>query len=232
MLAQPESGIPFLPRPRLRDVSEPPKSLRRDAARNRRRILTVAAEVLAGRGLDTSMEDIAAVVGVGVGTLYRHFGSKAALIEAIFESGIDEQLETMTELGRAPRAWDGLCAIMRYLVDMQSRQPGIMQVIFSRIDAVPEVLRTRVEPVLTELVTRAQAEGKLRADFAATDVPIVTFALSRLAAVPSFGEGLARRYLEIFLKGLAPTADDVEVPPPLADDDFGAWFRATGDQGG
>lgn len=208
------------------------KSLRRDAARNRRRILVVAERVLATRGLDTSMEDIALAVGVGVGTLYRHFGSKAALIQAIFENGIDEQLETMTELARSPRAWDGLCAIMRYLVDMQSRQPGIMQVIFSRVDAVPDVLRARVEPVLTELVTRAKTEGSLRADFAATDVPIVTFALSRLTAVPSSGEALARRYLEIFLKGLAPTPDDVEVPGALPDDDFGAWFRAVGHQSG
>ncbi|WP_460776500.1 TetR/AcrR family transcriptional regulator [Microbacterium sp. GXF7504] len=212
-------------------MSEPYPTLRRDAARNRRRILTVAAEVFASRGLETTMEDVAGAVGVGVGTLYRHFGSKAALIEALFEDGVEAQLQVMLELGRAPRAWDGLCAVMRHLVETQLQEPGTIQVLYAGVDSAPEVLRTRVEPFLTDLVTRAKAEGLLRADFAATDVPIVAFALSRLGAMPTHGAPLARRYLEIFLKGMAPTPDDAEIPEPLADDDFGLWFRAVGGRG-
>lgn len=208
-------------------MSEARPAQRRDAARNRARILEVAAEVMAARGIDISMEEVAAAVGVGVGTLYRHFGSKAALVEALFESSIDGYLEKVAELSHRPRAWDGLCAVLRFLVETQAREPGTLQALYGRVDTAADVIRERVAPVLADLVARAKSEGALRADFAATDIPIVTFALGRLAVVPDLGPTLARRTLELYLKGLRPGDDPAPVPPPLLDDDFGAWFRVT-----
>ena len=63
----------------------PERPLRADAERNRRRILAAAAEVFADRGLDVSLDDIAAAAGVGVGTVYRRFPNKDSLIDALFE---------------------------------------------------------------------------------------------------------------------------------------------------
>jgi len=71
----------------------PPASerpLRRDAERNRLRILQAAREVFADRGFDASLDQVAAHAGLGVGTVYRRFADKDALIDALFEEGIDE----------------------------------------------------------------------------------------------------------------------------------------------
>ena len=69
-------------------MSDPRQPLRSDAERNRQRILAAAAEVFAERGLDVSLDDIAAAAGVGVGTVYRRFPDKDALIDALFEEKI------------------------------------------------------------------------------------------------------------------------------------------------
>jgi AcrR family transcriptional regulator len=75
-----------------RDLEHPPPALRRDAARNYHRILTAAREVLGESGADASMEEIAARAGVGVGTVYRRFASKDALIDELLRLALEEVL--------------------------------------------------------------------------------------------------------------------------------------------
>jgi len=172
------------------------------------------------------MEEIAATAEVGVGTLYRHFGSKAALIDALFEQRIDDLLRRVAEHADKPTAWEGLCAVMRFFVRSQTQERGVFEVMLARVDTAADVLRSRVEPVLSSLIARAKSEGAIRSDFAATDVPLLTATIARIARVPGHGPGLAERHLELLLKGLGPTGDTSTVPPPLADDDFGHWLAA------
>src|ERR1043166_6338645 len=92
-------------------VTSDSRPLRVDAARNRERILAAASEVFADRGLDVSLDDIARHAGVGVGTVYRRFPTKEALIEALFDSHL-AQLEALAENAVSyADSWDGLVAL-------------------------------------------------------------------------------------------------------------------------
>ena len=196
--------------------------LRRDAQRNLDRVLAAAERVLAERGLDATLEEIAAAAGVGVGTIYRRFPSKDALLEAVFERSVDASLGVLRECGSLASAWDGLREFLRRTVAGQSGDQGLHEFLFrDRSDR----LRERMEPPLTELVERAKAEGKLRADFRATDIPLLVMMLSRLAHTHrTLGPVMAKRYLEIVLKGLGPEPDQDTIPPPVDDEALGAWL--------
>jgi AcrR family transcriptional regulator len=192
---------------------------------NRERVLSAAERVFAARGLDASLEEIAEAAGVGVGTVYRRFPSKAALLEAVFERGVDTSAELLTECSALPSAWDGLREFVRRSVVQQGDDRGLHEFTYAREHF--DRLRERIEPPLTRLVERAKAEGALRADFRATDVPPLVFMLSRLAhSDRQRGLPMARRYLELVLNGLAPEAAQGPVEPPLDDDELGLWFAA------
>jgi AcrR family transcriptional regulator len=211
-------------------MSTPPV-LRRDALRNRERVLAAAERVFAERGIDATLEEVAAGAGVGVGTVYRRFPSKDALLEAVFERKLDAGVELLTACMQHPTAWEGLCEFLRTGVLQQSDDRGLHEFLYS--DGAGRSpfrqLRERIEPPLTRLVERAKAEGALRADFRATDMPLLILMLSRLAHTdPTLGPPMARRYLELLLKGLAPGPDPVPVEPPLDDDTLQEWFLAVG----
>ena len=92
------------------DTTERP--LRKDAERNRERLLAAASEVFAQRGLDVTMHDIAAHAGVGVGTAYRRFANKQEVIEALFEQRLDKVAALAEEALEDRDAWHGLCTYL------------------------------------------------------------------------------------------------------------------------
>src|SRR5688500_1594373 len=95
-----------------------PRPLRADAERNRARILAAAAEVFAERGLDVSLDDIAAHAGVGVGTVYRRFPDKDALIDALFEDKIDRVVALADDALEIEDPWEGFTTFMRGMCRM------------------------------------------------------------------------------------------------------------------
>lgn len=203
--------------------------LRTDAARNHARILAVAEDVFARKGLAATMDDVAAAAGVGVGTVYRRFGSKDGLIAALFGNRLDEFSGVVAEAVGRPSAWDGLSWLLREYVETQARSRALKELFSSVPESATEILRERVVPALADLVARAKAEGAVRDDFAATDIPVLTHTISGIAHdLPGQGLDLARRHLELLLKGIAATPDPVPVPPPLPDAEFASWLRSTG----
>ncbi|MEV6347628.1 TetR/AcrR family transcriptional regulator [Actinoplanes sp. NPDC051851] len=202
---------------------------RSDALRNRERVLTAAEQVFAARGLDASLEEVAAAAGVGVGTVYRRFPSKAALLEAVFERGIDLGVELLTECRELPTGWAALTEYLRRSLLEQSGDRGLHEFLYLAEAAGLHFdrLRTRVEPLLTAIVEQAKSEGALRPDFRATDIPPLILMLSRLSHTDRvLGPPLAHRYLELLLKGLAPSPDPVPITPPIDDDTLETWFTA------
>lgn len=200
-------------------------TLRADAERNRRRILEVADEVFATRGLDASIDDIAAASGVGIGTIYRRFHSKQGLVTALFQDRVDVFLPIAERIASGEDGWESLCELMRFFVESQAGSKAMQELFYESTDAAASMLRLRVEPLLRGVIERAKAEGALRDDFAPTDVPILTHAASTLGhSLRSHGPDLARRHLELLLKGIAATPDPHPIPPPLADDDFALWL--------
>src|SRR3982751_1271580 len=105
-------------------MSTAEKAPRRDAARNRQRILDAAKALFAERGLSVTLHDIARHAGVGVGTIYRHYPDKAVLIDLLFE----EQLEGMAHLARQaledPDPWHAVVWFHEQSLELQSRDKG------------------------------------------------------------------------------------------------------------
>src|SRR5947208_14159980 len=93
-------------------TATPDRSLRKDAAQNRERLLTAASELFAERGLNVTLNDIAHHAGVGVGTAYRRFANKEAVIDALFEQRLREVAALADDALRDDDAWNCLVSYL------------------------------------------------------------------------------------------------------------------------
>jgi AcrR family transcriptional regulator len=181
------------------------KPLRRDAERNRQRILRAAADVFTARGFEATLDDVAHHAGVGVGTVYRRFPNKEALAEALFHERLDGLVELAEQALAQPGAWDGLVWFLERAGALLATDRGMRQVLMFATygrDRVSEA-RSRMLPVVTQLVQRAQQQGKLRADVSPTDVPVIEFMLGTAAEYAQYSRpGIWRRYLALIVDGL------------------------------
>ncbi len=153
-------------------------SLRADAERNRERIVAAAQEVFAEWGLNAALEKIARRAGVGIGTLYRRFPTRANLIAASFERKMADYAAAAERALDNPDPWAGFCWLIHRICAMQATDAGLKDLITMRFPASSpaEELRDRALQDLEQLIGRAQRQGKLRPDFVATDVPMLLFA--------------------------------------------------------
>src|SRR3954468_15452289 len=104
------------------------RALRRDAARNRERLLDAAGELFAEHGLEVTLNDIAHHAGVGVGTAYRRFANKEEVIDAYFEDKLNQVAQLATEALEDPDAWQGLVTYIERSSAMQVQDRGLMQI--------------------------------------------------------------------------------------------------------
>ena len=211
--------------------SVPDRPLRRDAERNRQRILQAAAEVFATRGLGATMDDIAHHAGVGVGTVYRRFPDKELLIDALFEERI-ERLVDLAQQGLAqPDPWDGFVLFLEQGLADQACDRGLKELLLGTQHGRDRVERTRarLKPVVEELIERAKGAGALRQDFEGTDMAVIHL---MLGAAIDFTEDLApetwRRYLQLILDGLraSPEGQEPLTQPAIDDDTLDAAMQA------
>jgi AcrR family transcriptional regulator len=211
-------------------VPAPPSvPLRADAARNRRQILRAAAEVFAEQGADVPMEEIARHAGVGVGTLYRRFPDREALVVAVAHDSIQALVQKMrTAAEQEPRAWDALVRSMSYSQELKLSIPATSQPTATLPAAIkndPGIreLRRELTQVLGQLVDQAQAEGTLRTDVGAGDVAQL-FALVYRAGRSSRNarsDIAASRALAVILDGLRTSPHTTLPGQPLAPEDLG-----------
>jgi AcrR family transcriptional regulator len=184
-----------------------PRPLRRDAERNRRRILDAAAEVFAERGLGVSLDDIAHHAEVGVGTVYRRFPDKDALIDALFEEQMLAVVALAEEGLAFEDAWEGLEHFIRAALAKQAKNRGLKEMLLG-VRAVPlggcaPQGRDLIEPIVTRLIQRAQEQGSLRADFSPTDMPLVQVMVASVADYARHVDAdVWQRLLTVALDGL------------------------------
>jgi AcrR family transcriptional regulator len=209
------------------------RPLRRDAERNRQRILAAAAELLSERGLDATLDDVARAAGVGVGTVYRRFPDKESLIEELFRDRIDAMVKLAEQALTEPDPWQALVSYLEMASEMMAANTGLRQLLMFATYGKDRVCyaRDQMRPVVSKLVERAQASGDLRADFDASDMKLITYMLASAADyAASTKPEVWRRYLAMLIDGLRPARDTVtELPvPPLTADDLVAAMGAHG----
>ncbi len=188
------------------------RPLRRDAARNRDRILEAAGELFAVRGLGATLNDIAHYAGLGVGTVYRHFPDKDELIETLFETRVEEIVK-VAESGLAdPDPWHGLVSSLERMLEIQAADRGLRELVQESPAVLEHVVhaRSRLMPLATELLNRAQAAGAIRPDVDVSDLVITQVMLSAVVdAARDVDPVLWRRYLLLMLRGMATDPDRV-----------------------
>lgn len=201
-------------------TTEPHKPLRADAERNRRRILEAAAEVFGERGLGATLDAVAERAGVGVGTVYRRFPDKEALVDALFEERIDEVRAIADEAARLPDGWEALTTFMERALELHCHDRALKELVFSTAHGQDRVARARarIKPAVETLFERARDSGKLRSDVDVNDLPILQLMVT---AVIDYAQeaapGVWRRYLGILLDGLRAEHTPLE-PVSLSDD--------------
>ncbi len=192
------------------------RPLRRDAERNRQRVLQAAAEVFTERGLDVSLDEVARHAGVGVGTVYRRFRTKEDLVEALFMDRIDEVAALAEEAAEEADPWSGLVAFMEQMTAMLAGDLGLRQMLMFATYGRDKVwyARQRNAPLVARLVERAQAAGQLRSDLRQTDIPFIVFVLTEAAQLArQVSPEIWRRYLALVLDGLRPEREGVTPLP-------------------
>lgn len=181
------------------------RALRKDAAHNRELLLAAARELFAERGLGVTLNDVAHHAGVGVGTAYRRFANKEEVIDALFEEGLRDIAAVATEALEMTDAWEGLVGFLERSMQMQFGDRGLNQIMNDATlgdERVAEA-RTRIAPLITRLVTRAQEQGVVRPDLDQTDVIFIQVGLSAIMNQSRAIEpDLYRRYLVAFLDGI------------------------------
>jgi len=194
------------------------RPLRRDAERNRQRILKAASEVFTERGLDVSLDEVARHAGVGVGTVYRRFRTKEDLVEALFMDRIEELAALAEKATEAADPWSGLSCFMEQMTAMLAGNLGLRQMLMFAGYGRDKVwyARQRNAPLVTRLVERAQAARQLRSDLEQTDILFIVFVLSEAAQLArEVSPEIWRRYLALVLDGLRPERAGV-TPLPVA----------------
>ena len=179
--------------------------LRRDAERNRRRVLAAARKLIAERGLSVGYEEIAREADVGVGTVYRRFPTRDGLFHEVFYDRVDAVVGILEEAVVVEDPWEGLCQFMRRDFELQSSDRGLREFMLGRADSTELRQRAgeRIQPLVAELVERARAAGRLRADVGQGDIEIILAMLGGLMdASLHVAPDLWRRYLAIVLAGI------------------------------
>ncbi len=180
------------------------RPMRADAQRNVARLIAAAREAFSDRGADASMDDIARRAGVGSGTLYRHFPTKAALIEAVYRDGVVTLCQRGDELLRTLPPEEALFEWLRALVAYVTQKRGLAGTLLASIDK--DALFAQVHAMIAATgsahLDRAKAAGVIRADVELNDVIKLASAIAHAGEQSPEGEVLSDRLLRLAFDGL------------------------------
>lgn len=188
-------------------VSTPTR--RRDARRNRERLVTAARELVAVEGSDVAVREVARRAGVGMGTLYRHFPAKEDLLDAVLADAFEELVGVAEAARDEPDAWRGFRRFVEESLVLHARNRGLKDVFETHAHGRDraEAMRRRLRPLVEQIVRRAQEQGALRPDFAPEDVRLVFWGAARILELGGeVAPELWRRQLGFVLDGLRAEA--------------------------
>jgi AcrR family transcriptional regulator len=192
--------------------------LRADAVRNRTALLEAAHAVLRERGLATQMDDVAARAGLGVGTLYRHFPTKEALLDVVVRERHQTIVDAARAALRAPDPWEGFTSFLWRVAEMEAEDRTVTDLMLDahgRVDPAP--FYQEVSKAMRSLTRRARRAGAMRKDVSGEEAVMAVCAIGKHlragSGMPGAGAGGAdswRRLVRVIVDGMrapAPTAD-------------------------
>lgn len=186
------------------------RPLRADAARNREQLLAAARQVFAADGLGASVEEIARVAGVGMGTLYRRFPTKEDLVNELVQT----TLRRFVDLGEQARSrpdGTGLEFFLREVSVLQAENRGCLPRLWS--GSAENALVAAARRNIAALLVQAKAHGRVRQEVTGTDVTVILWSLR--GVIESSGATALtvwKRHLELILAGLRPSAEPLRSP--------------------
>ena len=185
-----------------------PRKLRADAERNRKRILEIAKEAFTRSGANISLDDVAKQAGVGSGTLYRHFPTRDALIEAVYRTEVEKLAAAEREFADRMPPIEALRAWMLLFVDYVATKQIIAPALNTLVGGSRKVFETSgslIIGAIHALVDRAIKSGDIRPDLDPLDLLRALVGVSNVASAPDWPQS-AKRIVEILIIGSRPPA--------------------------
>ncbi len=179
---------------------------RTDAQRNRLRILQVAKEEFTRSGANTSLDDIANHAGVGAGTLYRHFPTRDALLEAVYRSEVEKLAAAERKFAQTMSPIEALRAWMLLFVDYIAAKHIIAPALNTYVGGPSKLYegsRDLISGAINALVKRAIESGYIRKDLEPFDLLRALIGVSNVASGPDWQQS-ARRLVDILIAGSRP----------------------------
>jgi AcrR family transcriptional regulator len=185
-----------------RAAAKSPRSPRKDAVRNRDRVLVAATDLVRREGERVPMAQIAAQAGVGIGTVYRHFATRNDLLAALVYRSFGLALDNARAAADHPGpALDGIREF--FLATLRDREQFVLPLhggpaVFT---AATRHRQAEIRTALAALIERGQAAGELRADLTPVDLILSASLLSRPLAGTGDWDALGRRQIELMIEG-------------------------------
>jgi AcrR family transcriptional regulator len=183
-----------------------PRKPRADAQRNRERILEVAKEAFARHGANASLDDIAKQVGVGPGTLYRHFPTREELLQAIYRAELEKLAAAEQKFSQTMAPTDALRAWLLLFVDAIAAKQLIAPALNTLLGDPKKVFETsyaKMHQAIRALVKRGAESGDIRSDLDPVDLLRALIGVSNVASAPNW-QPSARRLVDILIAGSRP----------------------------
>jgi AcrR family transcriptional regulator len=177
---------------------------RADAQRNRARLLKTAKAAFAEKGAEASLDEIARTAGVGAGTLYRHFPTRDALIEAVYRRETEQLVAAATRLSGTHAPTAALREWLQLFVDYMATKHGMYEALNSIVGGTSELYSASTEQMtraIAKLIDRAAASGDIRSDFDPLDLLRALAGVANMSSGPD-GTKAAKRMIDILMAGI------------------------------
>lgn len=177
---------------------------RADAERNRALLLETAKAAFAEKGSAASLDEIARTARVGIGTLYRHFPTRDALIAAVYRNESQQLADAATRLSETRAPIDALREWMLLFVDYLAAKQGMAEVLNSVVGGASALYAAsgdQVKQAIGMLVERATASGDIRLDLDPLDLLRAIAGVANISAGPGWGQS-AKRLVDILIAGV------------------------------
>ncbi len=183
-------------------TSRPPRA---DAVRNRERVLRAGLEVFSERGRAAQIEDVAQRAELGVGTVYRHFETKQALLDALLIARFAQARQVLEDASEISDPWEAFAGSMRAAAELHAGDRAFADVISDQVSSSPTLapVMSRLDACWGDLIDRGKTAGVLRADLEPGDMRALMCGLARVVG-SSPTRASWERYLELLLDGLRP----------------------------